>query len=410
LFELHFARDVLHDRALECRALDRIGRIKTLVGFSGLHEHTTQLQIATENNNRAGQRLAWSGIGFSKRWNDAEECVKIHERELNLAKDIGDRAAEAEACGSLGLALLDVGRLQEAIDRLSKKLAITQEMGIKAEEGRALLALGDVFLAKSRAPAGVLEDLLKASKYREEAFEVMMVQNHADILHEQLEVCIKVAELNPVFSSIGGPHASQDTEHFEGLTSCGAEKLLQYVVRMTDPDTSSDVGVIWNQRRIRLLRAQAFCIYARFKFAKLPSYPPVLGFQEMFANFVILQGSVEVEEPACGFCKRVASQDVKLSVCKECKVARFCSKACLKRSWKTEHKRVCPVLKIWKEIAMKGKPHQCKLQQPSFSRNRTCEKAAEGCQCSTNLTAFLLLLRILFPHLFLPSLISLPHV
>ena len=166
LFELHFARDVLHDRALECRALDRIGRIKTLVGFSGLHEHTTQLQIATENNDRAGQRLAWSGIGFSKRWNDAEECVKIHERELNLAKDIGDRAAEAEACGSLGLALLDVGRLQEAIDRLSKKLAITQEMGIKAEEGRALES-ARIALARRQAQQGRGQQLVAVARVAE---------------------------------------------------------------------------------------------------------------------------------------------------------------------------------------------------------------------------------------------------
>ena len=400
LFELHFARDVLHDSVLECRALDRIGRMKTLLGFSGLQEHTTQLQIATANSDRAGQRLAWSGIGLSKRLNDAGECVKVHERELNLAKDLGDRAVEAEACGSLGLALLDVGRLQEAIDRLSEKLAIAQEMGIKAEEGRALLALGDVFLAKSRASDGKFEDLVKAARYREQAFEVIMVQNHTDILHEQLEVCIKVAELNPVFSSI---MKNARTDHFEEIMWSGTEMLLQYVVRMTDPDTSSsasllavgiDSGVVWKQRRIRLLRAQAFCIYARFKCVKKFNFSNngdnpqfCFGFQEMFVNFLMIKGSVEVEEPACGCCGRVASQDVKLNVCMECKVARFCSKACLKRSWKTEHKHVCPVLKTWKGIVFKGKPHECNLGGRSFGWNLTCEKARspEGCQCLDNL-------------------------
>jgi hypothetical protein len=89
LYELCFARDVLQDPVLECRALDFIGRTKTLAGFSGLQEHTTQLQIATANNDRAGQRLAWSGIGLSRRQNDVQECVQVHERELNLAQGPG---------------------------------------------------------------------------------------------------------------------------------------------------------------------------------------------------------------------------------------------------------------------------------------------------------------------------------
>ena len=150
LFELPFDSDVFHDPVLGCWALDCIGRTKTLVGFGGLLEHTTQLQIAPAHDHRAGQRLEWSGIGRSRRQSDAQECVQVHERELNLAKDLGDRSAKAP-CGSLGLAILDAGRLQEAIDRLSEKLPITQEKGSKAEEGRALLALGEGFLA-NRGP------------------------------------------------------------------------------------------------------------------------------------------------------------------------------------------------------------------------------------------------------------------
>ena len=315
-----------------------------------------------------------------------------------MPKDLGDRSAEAEACGSLGLALMDAGRLQEAVDRLSAKLAITQEMGNKAEEGRALLALGEVFLAKSRASDGDVMDLHQVSKYREEAFEVMMVQNHTDILHEQLEVCVKVAELNPVFSSL---FQYVITDHLEELTYSGAEKLLQYVVRMTEPgpepdaDSSSSsasllaAGVadpIWKQRRIRLLRAQAFCIYARVKFAKLHAYPPVLGFQEMFVEFVVIKGAVETEEPACGCCKRKNSGGVELQVCKRCKVARFCSKSCLERSWKKEHKHACPVLKMWRESVIKGKPQECSLMSPSRRFNEICEKgqSTEGCHCEAN--------------------------
>ena len=209
---------------------------------------------------------------------------------------------------------MDAGRLQEAIDRLSEKLAITQEMGSKAEEGRALLALGEVFLAKSRASDGDLMDLDQVRKYREEAFEVMIVQNHTDILHEQREVCVKVAEEKPVFTRI---FRHCFTNHFEELTYSGAEKLLQYVVRMTEPgpepdaDSSSssasllaaDNGVVWKQRRIRILRAQAFCIYARVKFTERFAYPPVIGFHEMFFDFVTITGAVETEEPACGCCK-----------------------------------------------------------------------------------------------------------
>ena len=82
------------------------------------------------------------------------------------------------------------------------------------------------------------------------------------------EVCVKVAELNPAFASI---FRNCDTNHFEELTYSGEEKLLQYVVHMTEPGPeprtrrrfffisvsllAADNGVIWKQRRIRLLRA-----------------------------------------------------------------------------------------------------------------------------------------------------------
>jgi len=42
------------------------------------------------------------------------------------------------------------GRLEQAAERLEEQLAIARDLGKTAEEGGALLGLGDVFAAKIR--------------------------------------------------------------------------------------------------------------------------------------------------------------------------------------------------------------------------------------------------------------------
>ena len=57
---------------------------------------------------------------------------------MKIAKEIGDRAGEGNAYGSLGIAYRSLGDSQKAIDYNEKHLKIAKEIGDRAGEGAAL--------------------------------------------------------------------------------------------------------------------------------------------------------------------------------------------------------------------------------------------------------------------------------
>ncbi len=62
----------------------------------------------------------------------------MHREDLTICQQTGDRHGEGEALNNLGLALLDAGRIGEAITACQDAVAIYRETGDRHSEGQAL--------------------------------------------------------------------------------------------------------------------------------------------------------------------------------------------------------------------------------------------------------------------------------
>ena len=69
---------------------------------------------------------------------DYQKAIEYHEKDLKIAKEIGDRAGEGAAYGNLGNAYDSLGDYQKAIEYNEKHLKIAKEIGDRAGEGRSL--------------------------------------------------------------------------------------------------------------------------------------------------------------------------------------------------------------------------------------------------------------------------------
>ena len=92
------------------------------------------------------------------------KSIEYYEKELNIAKEAGDRAAEAEAYWHLGSAYESQGNFPKAITYYEKRVNVAGEAGDWAAEGKALLDLGTVY--------SIVGCFLKASKCFEKNLEL----------------------------------------------------------------------------------------------------------------------------------------------------------------------------------------------------------------------------------------------
>uniref|UniRef100_UPI00398F1F50 G-protein-signaling modulator 1-like isoform X3 n=1 Tax=Pristiophorus japonicus TaxID=55135 RepID=UPI00398F1F50 len=79
-----------------------------------------------------------------------EKATKYYEMNLNIVKELGDRAAQGRAYGNLGNTHYLLGNYCDAIDFHKERLSIAKEFGDKAAERRAYSNLGNahIFLGK----------------------------------------------------------------------------------------------------------------------------------------------------------------------------------------------------------------------------------------------------------------------
>ena len=75
------------------------------------------------------------GRNFSSR--TLNKAIKYHEKDLKIAKEIGDRAGEGGAYGNIGNAYQSLGDHEKAIESHKKHLKIAIEVGNRAGDGIA---------------------------------------------------------------------------------------------------------------------------------------------------------------------------------------------------------------------------------------------------------------------------------
>ena len=108
--------------------------------------HQRELTIAKELGDRAGEGIAYCNLGIAyHRLGNFKQAIEYHNQALTIAKEMGDRAGEGRAYGNLGNAYHSLGNFKQAIEYHNQRLTIAREVGDRAGEGRAYANLGNAY-------------------------------------------------------------------------------------------------------------------------------------------------------------------------------------------------------------------------------------------------------------------------
>ena len=89
-----------------------------------------------EGNALGNLGLAWADLG------EPRKAIDYHEQDLAIRHEIGDRRGEGNALGNLGNAWADLGEPRKSIEYMEQVLAVMREIGDRRGEGNALGNLG----------------------------------------------------------------------------------------------------------------------------------------------------------------------------------------------------------------------------------------------------------------------------
>ncbi|WP_344590270.1 AfsR/SARP family transcriptional regulator [Actinomadura vinacea] len=124
-------------------------------------EHVERaLELGREFGDGAGEAERTGNLAYAyAEVGEAANAVLAAERSRELAREAGHGAAEAYALYTLGIALRELGRLDEALARFDDGLAICWSQGLRARESYILLRIAETHLRRGRAaealdPAG----------------------------------------------------------------------------------------------------------------------------------------------------------------------------------------------------------------------------------------------------------------
>jgi len=113
-------------------------------------------EAAHRAGNRAGEAIAWDSLGIALRETGrAGEAVDAHTKARDLYQAAGDRQGEAIAWDSLGVALQEAGRVEEAIDAHTRARDLCQAAGDRHSEASAWNNLGGALWEAGRAEEAI---------------------------------------------------------------------------------------------------------------------------------------------------------------------------------------------------------------------------------------------------------------
>ena len=98
-----------------------------------------ELVIAREMGDRRDEGTAIGNLGIAyKNLGDALKAIEFHEQQLKIVREIGDRRGEGNALGNLGNAHYILGDARKAIEFFEQCLVLHREIGDRRGEGNAL--------------------------------------------------------------------------------------------------------------------------------------------------------------------------------------------------------------------------------------------------------------------------------
>ena len=114
------------------------GQFKTAIDY-----HQRHLEIAKEVGDKAGEGKSYANLGCAYHsLGQFKTAVDYHQRHLEIAKEVGDKAGEGNSYANLGCAYDSLGQFKTAIDYHQRHLEIAKEVGDKAGEGKSYANLG----------------------------------------------------------------------------------------------------------------------------------------------------------------------------------------------------------------------------------------------------------------------------
>ena len=101
------------------------------------------LKIAKDIGDQRGEEIAYGNLGNGcKSLGDSRKAIEYHEKDLKIAKEIGDQGGEGRAYGNLGIAYNSLADHRKAIEYHEKHFKIAKEIGDQRGKGAAYGSLG----------------------------------------------------------------------------------------------------------------------------------------------------------------------------------------------------------------------------------------------------------------------------
>ncbi len=181
----------LGDRRAESTILGNLGSDSVRLGETkkAIAYYERQLQIAREIGDRRAEGFALTGFGIAYKSLDANKAIGYSEQGLIIAQEIGDRYGEALALGNLGNAVADLDEVEKAIGYYEQALGIARDIGDRHGESGALGGLGLAYVA--------LGEMEKAIGYYGQALVI------AQEIGDRRGECRSLANLGLAYADLG---------------------------------------------------------------------------------------------------------------------------------------------------------------------------------------------------------------
>ncbi|PNF40797.1 G-protein-signaling modulator 2 [Cryptotermes secundus] len=114
------------------------------------------LELMRELNERAAQGRACGNLGNTYYLlGNFKQAIHYHEERLKIAREFGDKAAERRANSNLGNSHIFLGEFEAAADHYKRTLVLAQELGDRAVEAQSCYSLGNTYTLLRDYPVAV---------------------------------------------------------------------------------------------------------------------------------------------------------------------------------------------------------------------------------------------------------------
>ncbi|XP_045027458.1 G-protein-signaling modulator 2 isoform X1 [Daphnia magna] len=124
--------------------------------LTAVNYYEENLELMREITDRAAQGRACGNLGNTHYLlGSFTQAIKYHQERLNIAREFGDKAAERRAHSNLGNAHIFLGEFETAAEHYKKTLLLAQDLGDRAVEAQACYSLGNTYTLLRDYPTAI---------------------------------------------------------------------------------------------------------------------------------------------------------------------------------------------------------------------------------------------------------------